>query len=94
MTFPLSLPEEPGESEFSHGKGLMASARQRSQMSDPLNLIKTGMNDPEGPWQPSVYEQDKAVQRTDPANPTSTADYAAPPFSNDNITGNQWERES
>lgn len=94
MTFPLNLPAEPGESEFSHGAGLMASARQRSQTSASLDLVKIGMNDPEGPWQPSVYEQDKAVQRTDSANATSTADYKAPPFSNDNVTGTQWERES
>jgi hypothetical protein len=79
---------EPGESEFSHGKGLLASPRQRSQYSDPI--------DPEGPWQLSVYERGKAVMRTNPADPTAVADpdYTSPPGSPSNYDPtSQWVRE-
>jgi hypothetical protein len=75
---------EPGESEFSHGKGLMASAAQRGQYTDPI--------DPLGPWEPSVYEQGKAIQRTDPAY-NSNAAYDAAPGTVDNTTETNWVRE-
>jgi hypothetical protein len=80
--------DEPGESEFSHGKGLRASDRQRSQYVDPI--------DPEGPWAPSVYEQGKSIQRTNPADPSAVADpsFAASPGTPSNYNGDQWVRES
>jgi len=77
--------QEPGESEFSHGKGLMASGPQRGQYVDPI--------DADGPWQPSVYEQAKAIQRTDSAYAGSTAKYDAAPGTIDNTTETNWVRE-
>lgn len=78
---------EPGETEFSHGKGLRASATQRGQHSDPI--------DPKGPWELSVYDQGKAIQRTNPADPTSVADptMAAASGTNANYNGIEWVRE-
>lgn len=66
MSAPLNPNSPVGESEFSHGYGLQASPRQRGQYSDPI--------DPEGPWELSVYERDKAIQRTNPADPGALAD--------------------
>lgn len=85
MTAPLNPNIEPGETEYSHGKGLMASAGQRAQYSDPI--------DPAGPWEPSVYEQGKAIQRTNPADPTAVADYGAAPGTASNYTEQEWVRE-
>lgn len=78
---------EPGESEFSHGKGLLASPRQRSQYSDPI--------DPEGPWELSVYERGKAAMRTNSADPGAVADpdYTAEAGSPANYDGQPWVRE-
>ncbi len=79
---------EPGESEFSHGKGLRASDAQRGQYVDPI--------DPEGPWEASVYERGKAIQRTNPADPTAIADetFTAPGGTAANYNGEPWVRES
>lgn len=77
---------EPGESEFVHGKGLLASPAQRGQYIDPI--------DPEGPWELNVYDQAKAIQRTNPADSNAVADYAAKPGTPANYYGNQeWTRE-
>jgi hypothetical protein len=79
---------EPGETELSHGKGMLASPRQRAQYTDPI--------DPEGPWQLSVYERGKAVMRTNPADPAAVADpdYTAKPGSPANYDGgDNWVRE-
>ncbi len=78
---------EPGESEYSHGKGLRASAAQRGQYSDPI--------DPKGPWELSVYDQGKAVQRTNPADPAAVADptFEAAPGTPANYNGIEWVRE-
>lgn len=85
MTGILNPNQEPGESEYSHGKGLMASDAQRAQYHDPI--------DPEGPWEPSVYEQGKAIQRTNPADPDAIADYGAAPGTASNWTEQEWVRE-
>lgn len=79
---------EPGESEYSHGKGQLASPSQRGQYSDP--------NDPEGPWELSVYDRGKAVMRTNPADPAAVAgpDYTSPPGSPSNYKyESEWVRE-
>lgn len=79
---------EPGESEYSHGKGLLASPTQRGQYSNPI--------DPEGPWEPDVYVRGKAAMRTNSADPSATADpdYIAPAGSPGNYKyESEWVRE-
>lgn len=92
MSFPLSS-KDPGETEFIHGKGLRASPRQNTQRSIPLDEAWPYDREPEGPWGLSVYDQGKAVQRTDPADPGAVADMTAKPFTANNRTGTQWVRE-
>lgn len=77
--------QEPGESEFSHGKGLMASGAQRGQYTDP--------NDALGPWEPSVYDNAAAIRRTDSAYASSTAKFDAASETIDNTTTQNWVRE-
>lgn len=85
MTGILNPNLEPGESEYSHGKGLRPSATQTGVYHDPI--------DPEGPWEPSVYDQGKAIQRTNPADPGAVADPAAAPGTPSNWTEQEWVRE-
>jgi|GEM_PF-3817130 len=88
MTGILNPNIEPGESEYSHGKGILASPAQRAQYSDP--------NDPEGPWEPDVYTQGKAAMRTNPADPAAVADptYTTAPGEPANYNhGSTWVRE-
>lgn len=75
---------EPGESEFSHGRGLQPPAREGA-----LRLANTGVEE----WTPTVYEEGKAIQRTDSADPEATADYTAAPNTPANQTEHQWVRE-
>lgn len=93
MSFPLST-SDPGETEYHHGKGLRASGAQNTQRSNALEPAWPYDKEPEGPWGLSPYDQGKAVQRTDPADPGAVADMAAPAFSANNRTGTQWVRES
>lgn len=80
MTRPAS---EPGESEFSHGRGLQPPERTGA----------TRHNASPEEWGPTVYEQGKAIQRTDPADPDAVADPTAKPGTPGNQTGQQWIRE-
>lgn len=93
MSFPLSS-KDPGETEFSHGRGLKASPRQNIQTSPAMVPAWPYDKEPDGPWGLSVYDQGKAVQRTDPADPNAEPDMTAKPFTANNRTGTQWVRES
>lgn len=93
MTFPLNPPDEPGESEFSHGKGMMASEAQRGQAIPHVEKVWPMDKAPDGPWFPRPFEQMKAVQRTDPAEANAVASYEAKPNTADNATQTQWVRE-
>lgn len=44
-------------------------------------------------WEPSVYEQGKAIQRTDHTDPNAVADPTAPPHSPSNTSAQRWIRE-
>ena len=91
MTFPLSG-ADPGETEYSHGRGMGASARQRAQRVRNLaTAYPTG--DADGPFEMTVYEHGKAVQRTDPADPKAVADLFAEPNTVNNRTQTKWTRE-
>lgn len=92
MTRPMVPGQEPGETEFSHGRGLRPSRNQRAQRSPALDEAYPKA-DPDGPWQADPYEAMKAVQRTDPADPGATAAYDAPADSIHNSTQTQWTRE-
>ncbi len=92
MGFPLST-SDPGETEFGHGRGLRASPTQNAQRSDAMEPAWPFDKEPEGPWALSPYDQGKAVQRTDSADPGAVADMTAAPFTVNNITGTQWVRE-
>lgn len=92
MTFPLSE-ADPGETEFSHGRGLTASARQRLTRNEAMNLAYPTA-DPDGPFDYTPYERGKAVQRTDPADPGAVANLFADPETIDNTTQTPWSRES
>lgn len=80
MTTPAS---EPGETEFSHGRGLMPPER--------TGATRHGAGQEE--WGPTVYEQMKAVQRTDSSDPNAVADFDAAPGTRNNQTGQNWRRE-
>lgn len=92
MSFPLST-SDPGETEFSHGRGLRASPTQNTQRSDALEPAWPYDKEPEGPWGLSPYDQGKAVQRTDSADPGAVADMTAEAFTVNNTTGTKWVRE-
>lgn len=81
MSAPLNHNAPVGESEFSHGSGILASNKQRGQYVDPI--------DPEGPWELSVYDRGKAIQRTNPADASAVADVEALPGTPGNYYGNQ-----
>ncbi len=74
---------EPGESEYSHGRGLQPPERSGATLHGAA---------PED-WFVDVYDEAKAVQRTDPADPTARADYRAKPRTASNKTETQWVRE-
>lgn len=93
-----SVNVEPGESEFSHGRGLRATRAQREQPIPNVeigNLGTTrdaGQGEEPGPWPLSVYDQGKVVQRTDPAEPAAEAAYDAEPNTIHNKTQTRWVR--
>lgn len=93
MTFPLSR-EDPGETEFGHGRGLMASNRQRGQTNPNVELAWPYDKEPLGPWAEKPHQIAAAVRRTDSADPNSVADYAAAPNTPNNTTQTQWVKES
>jgi hypothetical protein len=93
VSFPLSS-SDPGETEFGHGKGLRSSPTQNANRSEAMQPAWPFDRAPEGPWGLSVYDQGKAVQRTDPAEPNAVADMTAKPYTPGNRTGTQWVRES
>lgn len=80
MTTPA---REPGESEFSHGRGLQPPERTGALTHN------AGQEE----WGPTVYEQGRAIMRTDPADPDVEVDYTAKPGTPSNQTGQQWVRE-
>lgn len=93
MTFPLSG-ADPGETEFGHGRGLMASARQRAQSSPNFEVAWPYDKAPDGPWAEKPQDINRAIRRTDPTEANAVADYAAAPGTPNNQTQTQWVRET
>lgn len=93
MTFPLSG-ADPGETEFTHGRGLMPSNRQREQSSPNFELAWPYDKAPDGPFGERPHDIARAARRTDPTDPNAVADYGAAPNTANNTTQTQWVRET
>lgn len=93
MTFPLSG-ADPGETEFTHGRGLMASNTQRSRTSPNFEVAWPYDKAPGGPFAEKPHDINRAIRRTDPCDPNAVADYGAAPNTANNQTQTQWVRES
>lgn len=72
-TKPRSKNVEPGESEFSWGKGLQAPESRG--------------------YEPTNFDQMKALQRSDSADESAVIDPTAAPNTSGNTTETQWVRE-